>query len=429
MPDIIVIEGVDNVLITQSNATEFSVIIPSGPPGADGVGGGGHIIQNEGTALTARTGLNFIGSAITAADDAGNDRTNVTVTLPVSSETVVGIVELATTAETTTGTDTTRATTAAGVKAVADTKAALAHVHAAADVTTGVFANALLPQATTIAGGKVELATVAEVLTGTDTTRAVTSDGVKAVADLKAALSHTHAAVAINAGIIATARLGSGTANATTFLRGDQTYAVPSGGGGSVATDAIFDVKGDLPVGTGANTAARLAVGPNGKVLRAASGEATGLLWDDDWVYAVATADTANSTTTPSNIAGLQIPALADGLWEIECLVVGSSSTATTGLWAGMVNNATGATLTAYGFAGSGTGTMTFHTAPVGTALGFTPNAAPSGTATFIAANIRGTVRAASMTGTLDVTVRSEVGASLVTAKADSFIRWRRIAA
>ena len=49
--------------------------------------------------------------------------------------------------------------------------------------------------------------------------------------------------------------------------------------GGSVATDAIFDAKGDLPVGTGANTAAKLTVGSNGKILAANSAEATGLEW------------------------------------------------------------------------------------------------------------------------------------------------------
>jgi hypothetical protein len=51
------------------------------------------------------------------------------------------------------------------------------------------------------------------------------------------------------------------------------------GGGGDVGTDTIFDAKGDLVVGTGSNTSARLAVGTNDYVLTAASGEATGTKW------------------------------------------------------------------------------------------------------------------------------------------------------
>jgi len=40
---------------------------------------GGHTIEEEGTPLTQRTGLNFIGSGITATDDAGGDETDVTL--------------------------------------------------------------------------------------------------------------------------------------------------------------------------------------------------------------------------------------------------------------------------------------------------------------------------------------------------------------
>jgi hypothetical protein len=44
-----------------------------------GSGGGGHIIEDEGTPLTARAKLNFIGSGVTATDDVGNNATNVNI--------------------------------------------------------------------------------------------------------------------------------------------------------------------------------------------------------------------------------------------------------------------------------------------------------------------------------------------------------------
>lgn len=47
--------------------------------GAGGGGGGYSVIQEEGSGLTARATMNFIGSGITAADDAGNTRTNITL--------------------------------------------------------------------------------------------------------------------------------------------------------------------------------------------------------------------------------------------------------------------------------------------------------------------------------------------------------------
>jgi hypothetical protein len=50
------------------------------------------------------------------------------------------------------------------------------------------------------------------------------------------------------------------------------TWAAVSGGGGSVATDAIWDAAGDLAVGSGANTAAKLTAGAENTVLAVVSG-------------------------------------------------------------------------------------------------------------------------------------------------------------
>jgi hypothetical protein len=51
------------------------------------------------------------------------------------------------------------------------------------------------------------------------------------------------------------------------------------GGSGNVATDTIWVAKGDLAVATGTGAAARLAVGANGKALKANSGTSTGAEW------------------------------------------------------------------------------------------------------------------------------------------------------
>jgi hypothetical protein len=104
-----------------------------------------------------------------------------------ASTTVEGIVELATSAETQTGSDTTRAVTPAGLASLTatDSRAGLvelatqAEVDAGSDATRAVTPSTLQNKtATTTTKGVVELATVAEVDTGSDILRAITPDAL-----------------------------------------------------------------------------------------------------------------------------------------------------------------------------------------------------------------------------------------------------------
>jgi hypothetical protein len=110
--------------------------------------------------------------------------------LPDASESAKGIVELATSAETITGTDTERAVTPAGLqsKAASTTAKGIVELATSAETITGTDnTRAVTPAglqakiASETAQGIVELATSTETETGTDTTRAVTPAGLASV--------------------------------------------------------------------------------------------------------------------------------------------------------------------------------------------------------------------------------------------------------
>jgi hypothetical protein len=129
----------------------------------------------------------------------------------------------------------TRATSA--VQSQLDAKAPLVHTHVIADV-TGLQSDL---------NNKAALshAHVVQDVTGLQ----AALDGKQASGSYASA-THTHSATDIVSGTVATARLGSGTANSTTFLRGDGSWATPAGGGGSGGGSSSAS---DLTSGTVAN--------------------------------------------------------------------------------------------------------------------------------------------------------------------------------
>jgi hypothetical protein len=135
-------------------------------------------------------------------------------------------------------------------------KAATVHAHAQADVTG--LGTALAAKADT--GHTHVIANVASL---------------QAALDAKAATSHNHDAAYLSASAaVPTVRLGTGTANSTTFLRGDQTWAVPAGGGGASKDDQYYRQVGTTPlerwyVGGQGNATALTTGAPTINVLRA----------------------------------------------------------------------------------------------------------------------------------------------------------------
>lgn len=91
--------------------------------------------------------------------------------------------------------------------------------------------------------------------------------------------------------------------------------------------NAIVDAKGDLIAATAADTPARLAVGTNGQVLTADSGEATGLKW-----------------TTPSTGGGLTLitETSASALSSLSFSSISSSYKQLLLVWTGVHHSATG---------------------------------------------------------------------------------------
>jgi len=208
--------GTDDLRIMTPKKVKEVVDAATGGLGSGDVTGGANVgtgadvfKQENASHVLEMRGINGTGAISTAVNG-----DNIDVSVASATTTAEGVVELATNAEATAGTDTTRAVTPAGV-AAAMGAAGLGDVTGGANVGTGadVFKqenashelemrgiNGVAPitaavngdnidvdiaDATTAGAGAVELATSAETTAGTDTVRATTPAGVKAALDAR----------------------------------------------------------------------------------------------------------------------------------------------------------------------------------------------------------------------------------------------------
>lgn len=110
----------------------------------------------------------------------------------------------------------------------------------------------------------------------------------------------------------------------------DVTIASSGGGGGAVATDTIWDAKGDLAVGSASDTADNLTVGTDGFVLTADSTQTLGVKWaaaptGDSWTVVSKASDEDRTNNTFANDSELFFTATNNVIYFIELYLIYAS--------------------------------------------------------------------------------------------------------
>ena len=195
-----------------------------------------------------------------------------------------------------------------------------------------------------------------------------------------------------------------------------------SGGGGAVATDAIWDAAGDLAQGTGANTAAKLGAGAWGTVLRA-GGAATAVAWALPVKSAYLSGDSASSSTSFADVTGMGFAVEASHVYHFRYVVFFNTNATSVGIRLAVNGPASPTLLKLGGFISTGAGGQNDSTIAQGSTTAYdTPviitTTGPGGTNAF--AIIEGLFSNGVNAGTLILRHASET-ATATTIEAGSF--------
>ena len=258
----------------------------------DANSGSGHTIEEEGSSLTSRTKLNFVGASVTATDDAGDDASVITITGEANSTADQTGAEIKTAYE---GESDTNAFTDSEKVIVGNTS----------NTNTGDE-----PDSSATVKGIVELATITEVNTGTDAGRAVTPDSLEGSAlqikvdaiEASADVTDTTNVNAAAATIVGTIATGTweGTAITTNFIGADSIDGTKMADN-AVNSEHYTDGSIDLAhISTGAKTEALvIAASDNTTAL------ATGIVFTFYMPYAMTLTDIRASVLTAPTDATL----------------------------------------------------------------------------------------------------------------------------
>ena len=232
--------------------------------------------QDATTKTYVDTILGSATAAATSATSAATSATSAATSATSAANSATAAVTSANSASTSATAAATSATSASNSATAATTSATSAETSATAAATSATSA------ANSATAAAASVSTIASYATSaaTSATSAETSATSAATSATAAATSASSAATSATAAATSASSASTSASSALTSANSAATSAASAAAAVTTAIQAsIINAKGDLIAGTADDTAARLAVGANGTVLTAASGEATGLQW------------------------------------------------------------------------------------------------------------------------------------------------------